>query len=960
MAAIANNNQGLAGSGNGISCVGYCSSGGVQGAAQRAFDDGNRILSLTIGFNPITTAFAEDVTENGMVIVQSSNNNNRFSSRNVPGVIHTGRAWSPGRHRPYGANPEGDIDVLIVTENMPRLEAFNNLGESGEGTSIGAPFLAGIVGLMRSANPCLPPPVIEQILKDTAYPKHNSDLNNLEIASGVVNAYEAVKAAQDFEGVDEVWSNSDFSVIDNRYVTGDLVVESGLFFIHGNLYMMAGKRITVESGATLIVNGSIRFGDDSEMIIKRGGKVDMNGGTLTKSWCATQWRGVRVEGNVNLPHPVSIISTAPEEAGVLYMWNNSVIEYAKNAVRMRSTGYSWPEAEEYYGGLVIAENSAFRHNERAVEFMRYGNQFIPDRSSFTNVTFDDHSYAAITNWNSDGVRFDHCTFSNYERNAILTYNAQAIIENGCVFEGGEWDLDKPDKFRTRNIEIVSTAPGFQSTKIGNPNPGMERNYFSGGFCSVWGTSNGNTEPLEIKNNEFAGEHFGIYLNGITFHQIEENTFLNSYEATTLASNGSPFNVQKDNSFDNCNKGIIPAGDNRNYRFIDNCFNAMQVRSVSVSNVGNLTTEARIFPVQGYLSTELTEHSAAGNTFNNGTLTDIQVPACVMPFEYYIPAGTISSSEYWPSYTDLSSLGCSDYEEMTRVENGPVPSSVNCGAPGRPIGIFECIIPSTTSGIESLISELEGLIAGLGTIDNKEEQLMYYDYLSCIERAKDGIVKKYAEVKNYAQAQTRFQSDDFLRKTKVYGMMVKDKETTLARNYLNALPTATEEETDFKTVQNINLDLIEGDFVPFDNFSDDEGEEREQDPRIGVLREIGLKFHQPLSGYARSLYFVLTGERILIELNSDIGYEEVETLNEHSGSFYLYPNPTGGNEVMLTVPENIKSGFFQIFDMTGKMSVELPIIGETVRVNTSEWTSGLYLLQVYNDEDVLWQTKFVKL
>jgi hypothetical protein len=343
------------------------------------------------------------------------------------------------------------------------------------------------------------------------------------------------------------------------------------------------------------------------------------------------------------------------------------------------------------------------------------------------------------------------------------------------------------------------------------------------------------------------------------------------------------------------------------------------------------------------------------------LTDIQVPACTEPFEYIIPEGTTNSSDYWPSYINLNNDdACVDFAEMTRVEDGPVPSSVNCGAPGRPVGVFECIIPNTISGMESLISELEGLIAGLGTIDNKEEQLMYYDYLSCLERTKDGIIKKYAEVKDYAQAQTRFQSDNFLRKTKVYGMMVKDKETIIARNYLNALPAATEEEADFKTVQNINLDLIEGDFVPFSGFSDDEADERVQDPRVEILREIGLKFHHPLSGYAGSLYFVLTGERILIELNSDIGYEEVEELNEHSESFNLYPNPTGENEIMLTISENIEASFLRVFDVTGKMSVQLPITDEAVNVNTTMWTSGLYLLQVYDEKEVLWQTKFVKL
>ncbi|MGK0363535.1 MAG: hypothetical protein ACI85O_000582 [Saprospiraceae bacterium] len=706
MAAIANNNQGLAGSGNGISCVGYCSSGGVQAAAQRAFDDGHRILSLTIGFDPLSAAFAREVTEKGMVIVQSSNNNNRPSSRNVPGVIHTGRAWNEGNHRPYGNNVEEDMDVLIITENMPRLEAFNNLGESGEGSSIGAPFLAGIVGLMRSANPCLPPPIIEQILKNTAYDKLNTDLDNLEIASGVVNAYEAVTAARDFGGVDEVWQIPDFPVIDNRYVTGDLVVKSGLFFIQGNLYMMPGTRITLEAGATLLVSGSIRFGDDSEMIIKRGGKVELNGGTLTKSWCATQWRGIRVEGNVNLSQPTSVSSSVPEEAGILYVGNNSVIEHAKNAVRMNSTGYSWPEAQEYYGGLVIAENSTFRHNERAVEFMRYGKESFPDRSSFTNVTFDDHAYAAVTNWRSDGVTFDHCTFSNYERNAILAYNAQTIIENGCVFDGGSWDLTEDEDYRTRSVEIVNTEPGLQSTKIGNVD--TERNYFSGGFCSVWSTSNGNIDPLIITNNEFSGDYYGLYFNGITAHAIEENEFSNSYIATTLAANGEFFNVQKDNFFDGCDFGIVPAGDNKNFRFLDNCFNSIQDESISVTNIGNVTSGARIYATQGRLPDDDGILQAAGNTFNFGVGVDIRVSPCAEPFDYIVPEGITSTSEFWPLYQNLNSPGCTDFVEMTRIELGPIPPGINCGAPGRPVGKFECYVPTSMSEAESLINELEEL------------------------------------------------------------------------------------------------------------------------------------------------------------------------------------------------------------------------------------------------------------
>jgi hypothetical protein len=249
---------------------------------------------------------------------------------------------------------------------------------------------------------------------------------------------------------------------------------------------------------------------------------------------------------------------------------------------------------------------------------------------------------------------------------------------------------------------------------------------------------------------------------------------------------------------------------------------------------------------------------------------------------------------------------------------------------------------------------------LGTIDSQEKKLTYYDYLSCLEKTKDSLTKKYAEIKNYSGAQVRFQSDDFLRKTKVYGIMVKDKEFATARIYLNALATVNEEEIDFKTVQNINLDLMEGDFIPFNNFSSGEGEEREQDPRVEILRKIGLKFHQPLSGYARSLYFVLTGERILLDLDLVSGYTEAEEIEENSEIFKLYPNPTGASELTITVPDDVKANLIKVFDMTGKISTQLPVLSETTLLNTANWTSGLYLLQVYDEGEVLWQTKFVKL
>ena len=112
-------------------------------------------------------------------------------------------------------NPYDELkpDVVAPGTNIIQAEydrigdgSGNGYGDRGSGTSYASPNVAGIVALMLEANPDLTPKQIKDIFRETAeqrgtpdYPDYPYPHNkwNRSYGYGVVDAYEAVKAARD-------------------------------------------------------------------------------------------------------------------------------------------------------------------------------------------------------------------------------------------------------------------------------------------------------------------------------------------------------------------------------------------------------------------------------------------------------------------------------------------------------------------------------------------------------------------------------------------------------------------------------------------------------------------------------------------------------------------------------------------------------------------------------------------
>lgn len=86
----------------------------------------------------------------------------------------------------------------------------NGYGPRGSGTSYSAPNVAGIVTLILEANPDLTPELVKEILRFTAERRGNATFPELDpfwnkdFGYGIVDAYRAVKVAEDIEDVSEM------------------------------------------------------------------------------------------------------------------------------------------------------------------------------------------------------------------------------------------------------------------------------------------------------------------------------------------------------------------------------------------------------------------------------------------------------------------------------------------------------------------------------------------------------------------------------------------------------------------------------------------------------------------------------------------------------------------------------------------------------------------------------------
>ncbi len=267
------------------------------------------------------------------------------------------------------------------------------------------------------------------------------------------------------------------------------------------------SNLIIEPGAKLTLKCTLHIPKDGEILVKRGAKLIVDGGTLTNA-CGQMWQGIRVEGDPNNPHPSTVDvlnNTATPTSGVAIL-NNATIENAY--IGVWNTDKSWPQ--NHYGGIIIADSTTFRNCRTGIGFMKYKYDNA-SRIRFCHFITDDSlpggqlPYAGITLWQVKGVDIIDCRFEN---------KAPGLFDAGELGSG-----------------IVSIDAGYKvdgnliayDPQSGNPvyHYGTFKNLTRG--IDAENISNPLAQIL-VYHQQFDTVQEGVLLRNSFFDEIRENTF----------------------------------------------------------------------------------------------------------------------------------------------------------------------------------------------------------------------------------------------------------------------------------------------------------------------------------------------------------------------------------------------------------------------------------------------------
>ncbi|MCD4744961.1 MAG: hypothetical protein K8R58_01530, partial [Bacteroidales bacterium] len=329
--------------------------------------------------------------------------------------------------------------------------------------------------------------------------------------------------------------------------------------------------IIIEPNCTLTVKNLVKVADNNKFIVKRGGKLFIDGGIITDA-CGDMWQGIEVWGNSNQPQLVT-------EQGWVKIINNGTIENSKMGIYTNR-----PDPEEtggfiqgYTGGIIQATDAHFINNKIAVKFYSYAYHSV---STFNDCGFKtDEEYIGseepeyfmeITGM--DGVQITSCDFTNDTGNddygsGIYSHNSYIKLDGKCTSGSNPCTEWENNLFKNLYYGVYATDNGTEYyVDIRHSTFGYtDRGIYISGIDGARLTSNKFFLPAAVL---FSKGQYGLYLNEATGYHVETNEFTGPLFAEPgeiglyVNNSGDNWNQIYNNTFENLQYGTIAYGWNR--------------------------------------------------------------------------------------------------------------------------------------------------------------------------------------------------------------------------------------------------------------------------------------------------------------------------------------------------------------------------------------------------------------
>ncbi len=457
-----------------------------------------------------------------------------------------------------GSSIGSELDIVAPQRAYTYFEG--GLSYISSMTSGSTAYLSGIAALILSVNPYLTNSEVIEMLTSTADkidPTHSSwqpNGHSIHYGYGRVNAHQAVLAAL-----------PEPEITITTHVVWDTPRRQA-----GN--------VIIEPGASLTITSMLYMHPETRIIVKRGGRLNIDQGTVTSAGFENFWTGIEVWGNSSQRQLV--MHQGVMHQGWVRIVNGGSVRNSEMGIytnRMDATTGGWVSG--YTGGIVQGNNASFVNNKVSLQFFPYNFPSVSGFSSSEFITDDGLHGGAPDDWmveitGMNGVKFSACRFLNqsvnheYFKNGIRIVNSYVKIGGQCTSTAlpcQEWEYSR---FERLYYGIYATAVStsrfvdIQRTEFKNNFRGL----YLGGITNALVLSN----RFMVNSPFVANGGYGMYLDVCTGYWVEDNHFIGqgaSWIGIGLIVNNSgtaPNEIYR-NWFENLQKGISAQGVNRHPR-----------------------------------------------------------------------------------------------------------------------------------------------------------------------------------------------------------------------------------------------------------------------------------------------------------------------------------------------------------------------------------------------------------
>ncbi len=692
--------------------------------------------------------------------------------------------------------------------------------------------------------------------------------------------------------------------------------------------------IKIKSGRTLEIKSQVKMGDGKYIEVERGAKLIVNGGHLT-NLCDDYWQGIYVHGNAGQeqPDPESTQPLALDDAGVVLIKNSSIIEYALVGVHTFGKSIAPAEQKKYYGGVIFVENSRFFNNLIGVKFEDY--QFN-NKSKFSSTIFeedfdelDNQRKVGVSIQGCERIEFDHCSFNDLFA-GFLGFNFGAWIIDGNTFTDNEYGIVR-----------FSFGPIFNRLIIGDIIGLDEDNIFTNNSTAVFLFGDTGPAQVTINHNQFFCGRWGIDVYNGADCYINKNKFQNvpfSIKASNSGNVRARCNDISNEDFDNFSIGIDFLGNCQNSEFVGNTFKKIKVNVRISEDIGILgqVIPGQVNGLQGIPGNNRT----ADNLFSPNADARIAIIGNTTPFAYYVPNTVPPTSNFYP-------------------EVNPTAYTISPWSRERSICFDNFIADEPEEELENIrdlvIDAETNLLANPGS---EYWRIQHLSLINSREVLKNDLIAKYLEERDFIAAENILIGENpEIEKRLLYGISLKKGDLEEAENRLEMIGTNNTENLFFTQTQEIYLETIES-LEPF-SLTDDQK---------NILENI-ISTQNASKGVAESLLMTYDTENYELpeiacsecKCSAELNEKEHSTEDKVVSAIKVYPNPaTDLININTTEIERNVSVKVEIYDSRGAlvMAKAYPENPSRLTINTNDFNAGLYFLQVYQEDKLIFTDKLI--